>query len=374
MYFNEAPHGVERLFQLELSIRKGLICGAVVLPCITRCHGSRCTVSSSRVSIHMAELSPKRIESIYLLKAISSFFVVTLHSSFFLKEWLFYILGVGTPCFLCITGYLLYSNSMERELGKCTKWAKKTLKLSLVCSLFYIVFREIMGTGKELTLSSILCIFVNGSTISTVLWYLTALWHALLLFWLMRKYVPKLIYVFPFVFALAYMIRSHPDIICPTFDWYETHLLRCNAIVMSLPFLCTGYLIHKHKDWLLSHVKVEASLLLVMALLVGEFLLLRSKGLHDNCYFIFTYPCIVLLLLLCVKYPSFKLPVINQIGFKHSANIYYFHVAVVELGRHLELIPLKWESPIVWLACVPVSMAFNALSKLVAKCFSRQPA
>ena len=77
------------------------------------------------VASHMStQGKSKRIESLYVLKAICAFFVITIHLPTFQKI-LVPIAGVGTPCFLCITGYLLYSASKERELEKCISWAAK---------------------------------------------------------------------------------------------------------------------------------------------------------------------------------------------------------------------------------------------------------
>ncbi|MBR5523463.1 MAG: acyltransferase family protein [Akkermansia sp.] len=321
----------------------------------------------------MAQQLNKRIESIYLLKALSSFFVVVLHSGFFLMEWVYFIIGVGTPCFLCITGYLLYTNNLSRELEKCIKWAKKSFKLLLICCLLYWGFYEVMG-WKEISIMEFMLNLLHGSSICIVLWYLAALWQALLLFGLIRRYVPKLIYVFPFVFAVAYAIRTHPDVVCPSLDWYEAHFWRCNAIVMSLPFLCTGYLIRKHKEWLLSHIKVVVWLPIVLVLLLGEYLLRKHYDWPLSCYFVLTYPCIVLLLLFCVRFPSLKLPFINYVGLKHSANIYYFHIAVLGIGNSLGIWPSKWEAVMLWLLCIPVSMLFNTVMKGVSQCFTRKHA
>ena len=64
----------------------------------------------------------QRIESLYLLKAICSFFVVMIHSACWFKDNIYFILGVGTPCFLSITGYLLYSNNCSKELNKALSY------------------------------------------------------------------------------------------------------------------------------------------------------------------------------------------------------------------------------------------------------------
>lgn len=299
----------------------------------------------------------KRIESIYALKAICSFFVVIMHSEIYQREWMMFIIGVGTPCFLSITGYLLFSDSMEKEQQKCTRWAAKSFRLSLICAAIYLV--AFLSMGRKFTWWDILINLITGDRICYVLWYLTALWEALLLFALIRTYIPKLIYYLPLIFLLAYAIRIHPDIICPGLDICEQDRLRNNAIVTALPFLCTGYLVNKHKDWLLDRINIPLWLPLVVLALLGEYAARVFSGNPFGAFSILSYPCVVLLILGCIKYPQFKIPVINWIGEKHSANIYYFHVLVQVILRPASWTVFRFEAIELWLLCIPISIIFN---------------
>ena len=312
----------------------------------------------------------KRIESIYALKAISSFFVVMMHSELYQREWLMFIIGVGTPCFLSITGYLLFSDNLLREQQKCTKWAAKSFKLSLICAALYLV--AFLSMGRPFSWQDILINLISGDRICPVLWYLTALWEALLLFALIRTYIPKLIYYLPLLFLLAYAIRIHPDIICPGLNTGEQNQLRNNAIVTALPFLCTGYLVNKHKDWLLARINVSLWLPIVVIALLGEYASRVFSGSPFGAFSILTFPCVVLLILGCIKYSQFKLPVINWIGEKHSANIYYFHMLVLEILRRASWTDSRFETIEIWLLCIPISIIFNFCLSLTRRILTRQ--
>lgn len=311
----------------------------------------------------------KRIDSLYTLKAICSFFVVTIHSTFFLKGWFTFIIGVGTPCFLAITGYLLYSNSLEREQTKCTKWAAKSFKLALFC--FALYWGIAIAQGGRFSPATLLLNLVTGFEICQPMWYLTALWEALLLFWLIRKYIPKLIYYLPLLCLLTYAIRTHGDAMFPHLEHRDIVLLRCNAIVTSLPFLCIGYLIHKHKDWLLSHINIILWLPLTLIALACEENIRNAYLLPYSYTHLLSAPCVVLLLLFCVRFPRLKIPVLNYIGIHHSANIYYFHMAVFVGLAQIGVLPSRWETVLLWLACIPVSMLFNTSTKLLSSLFKR---
>ena len=293
-----------------------------------------------------------------------------MHSELYQREWMMFIIGVGTPCFLSITGYLLFSNNLEREQQKCTKWAAKSFRLSLICAVLYLAVFLFMGW--KFTWQDIIINLISGDRICPVLWYLTALWEALLLFALIRTFIPRLIYYLPLLFLLAYAIRIHPDIICPGLDIYEQNQLRNNAIVTALPFLCTGYLVNKHKDWLLACINIPLCLPLVVIALLGEYAARVFSGNPFGPFSILTYPCVVLLILGCIKYPQIKLPVINWIGEKHSANIYYFHILALEILRRASLTDSRFETLELWFLCIPISIIFNFCLSSIKRFYARQ--
>lgn len=276
----------------------------------------------------------------------------------------------GHTLFLAITGYLLYSNSLEREQQKCRKWAYKSFKLGLICATLYLVFY--LSIGKTFHWYDILINFVTGDRICLPLWYLTALWEALLLFALVRTFIPRLIYWLPVLFLLSYAIRIHPDIMCPGLGLYGQNLMRSNAIVTSLPFLCTGYLVHKHKDWLLSHINVNIWLPITIIALLGEYAFRVFQELPVGAFSLLTYPCVVMLILGCIKYPYFQIPVLNWIGEKHSANIYYFHIFVLDILCLLGVCIKSAEALQCWLLCIPVSVIFNFTLAFFSNCFSKK--
>lgn len=308
----------------------------------------------------------KKIESLYVLKAISSFFVVTIHSECLHKEWLDFIVAVGTPCFLTITGYLLFSNNCTRELEKCTKWATKLFRLSLICMAMYLTFYCPI-VNATFTWRTILINLFTGDRICFPLWYLTALWEALLLFWLIRKYIPRLISWLPLILILTYILRVYPHII--TWEFIEQYRLgltvRNNAIITSIPFLSLGYLIHKHEVFLLKHINVNVWLPVILIGLFMENQIRIAFDFPRGLFFLLSFPCIVMLMLTCIKYREFKIPFLCTIGEHHSANIYYYHMFVIAILRYKLDIASPYETVITWLLCIPISMAISFLTSRI---------
>ncbi|MBQ7022059.1 MAG: acyltransferase [Akkermansia sp.] len=317
-----------------------------------------------------AKPAKRIIESLYVLKAICAFFVISIHVTVIIPHTILQpIAGVGTPCFLCITGYLLYSANRERELGKCVAWAKKCFWLALVFNLFYAVVAYFFYPAAlyPWTLEQCLRLFVLGRGIQgSNLWYLTALWEALLVMWLILKYAPGLIRYLPLLFIIAFICRNVEAIPTLTEKYRLLYLyFRLNMFAMSLPFLATGYLIHKYQDKILNSIKVEVCLLSSFLLIFAECLVRKKTGIPCNYFFLFTYPFVVFLILLCIKYQNFTLPIIGAIGKHHSPNIYYFHGFYIWLLSSvcLPLTDSFIPSLCIYIACLPLSFGFNIISK-----------
>ena len=309
----------------------------------------------------------KRIESLYLLKAIASFFVVCIHTHLMGKSLLMFIIGIGTPCFLAITGYLLYSADREREIEKCLKWAKKSFWLAFVCNVIYAI--PCIYTDPYAYLSPSVwfkTLFVSGSDICYVLWYLTALWQGLLIFALLRKYVPRVIYILPLLYILIYLMRNSGSFLVPFI--IDIGIDR-NSILTTLPFLTIGYFIHMYQGVLVKFKYLKVIYMLTIVVAFIECLVYTKVFHYYSCLFNFTtLPLIVMSMLLCIKNPDYKLPILNEIGKKHSANIYYFHILLALYVWDLNIIK-PVQAVLVWVSAIPLSMLFEYISRRIKNHF-----
>lgn len=308
----------------------------------------------------------KRIESLYVLKAICAFFVVSIHTPI-KSEFCTILAGIGTPCFLSITGYLLFSANQERELWKCRTWALKSFWLALVFNIIYGLANVFIFDVNFLLHSKRFYVFLTlfGTGMHPVLWYLTALCEALLILYCIIKWAPKLMYALPLLFIVAYTLRNLGDGYYVEFLQLYSVTVRNTCIVTSLPFLATGYLIHKYQDVLLKSIKVNLFAPVFLVLCVVEYYLRKEFGQPLNYFYICTYPLVVLLMLLCIKYESFTVPVLGGIGKHHSPNIYYFHCLFIAFASMLNITSSNAfiYTLGLYLVCLPCSYLYNFLSQ-----------
>lgn len=315
----------------------------------------------------------KRIESLYVLKALSSLLVVIVHAELWGKSALTPLLGIATPCFLAITGFLLYSADGERELAKAAKWARKCFILSLVCNALYLSFFLLDGTPlSRFGLGNLIWNLFTGHIVSTHLWYLTAVWQGLLIMWVLRRYAPRLIAFAPLLYVIAYILRAYGKLLFPELSSDTLFILRANAVVTALPFLATGYLVHQYHEQVLSKVRILPCLAGLLLLIYGEYALRLFIHTGGSIFFICTWPLVVTLMLTCCRYRDFTLPVLGCIGREHSANVYYFHVLVLIYANRLLPGQTDWQALLVYAATLPVSILFNRLQKLMVGGFAIQ--
>lgn len=309
----------------------------------------------------------KRIESLYVLKAICAFFVISIHIPT-IKKILVPFAGVATPCFLSITGYLLYSASHEREMNKCKAWAIKSFWLAVICnSLYAVVYTYVLDVELPWTEWNFYfkTIFL-GIGISGFLWYLTALFEALLLLFLIIKYCPKLINFLPLLYIIAFIVRAYEAI--PNFyflGYFHPAFIRNTCIITSLPFLATGYLIHKHQEKLLKNINLLYAIPITLVSLVAEFYIRQNLALPSSYFMLGTYPLVVFLMLACIRNKNFDIPVLGYIGKKHSPNIYYFHGLFIMflMKNPLPTCNTYYLVLGVYLACIPCSFLYNYISE-----------
>lgn len=310
------------------------------------------------------------ISSLYLLKALCAFWVVVIHAQMWGKEALQPILGMATPCFLCITGFLLYSADKNKELSKALKWAKKALWLSVVLNLLHM--GQHLWDGVPISQYSIIGLLTNlftGIAFSTHLWYLSALWTGLLLLYVLRRYVPWLIGIAPLLYGWAHICYKWGADIFPQAEDYVLFLMRCNGLITGLPFLCTGYLVARYQGKL-----VQCRLLpvwwggcLAFLFIGGSVTALLPFKTYGWPHFAAMYAFIVLTMALCIRYRDARIPLLNEIGQYHSANIYFFHILVlIHLGRIYPEIGL-WQAPVVFVCSIPVSWCINKCTAAINK-------
>ena len=315
------------------------------------------------------------VHSLYLCKALMAFLVVLRHTTLWCREELLPLITIATPTFFCITGYFLFSASQERELSKATRWAKKGLILCLSMNLIYLLHHicdkayyhetytplmiwDAVPFGDTAVGNFILNTF-TGISYSYHLWYLSAFWVAMLLFYVLRRFLPKLLYATPLLYAWSHVCNMWGKNFFPEASDAVLFVLRCNGLGVALPFICTGYLLAKHEQLLLRIRWIPLWVALGTALLFFHVDIVKACQfrLYGWNHPVMVYTMVCLTLLLCLRYKNARVPLLNGIGQQHSANIYYTHILIYTHLVRTEYHNEDIAAIVVYLASIPLSYA-----------------
>ncbi len=257
-----------------------------------------------------------QIDSLYALKALCALFVVAIHTPLLGKPYIREILDVAVPCFFMISGFFLYTGNKVRERDKAKKWLKKVLIIYAVLTFVYLITGICQGRNF-LYMPVILKVVLFGDIISVHLWYLAALWQALIVFIFLRK--NDRLFILCLLFFLWSPIVHYVCVYLGLSNMPE-HFTR-NCFGVALPYLCAGYVISKYRYQLKKYK-------LYFCAVIACFILMK----FINWPFLMLQVILsIFVFLVALNYEGSVNKGLIWLGKYHSANIYYLHMILVPI-------------------------------------------
>ena len=197
------------------------------------------------------------VSSLYVLKALLAFFVVTCHAPILLP-WV-EIPGLTTELFFAITGYFLYSEDLGKVQSRIWKSIKKVIPIMIFLQLLYLPLAPPDWRSPIVLFNWVFMGVANFDAVH--LWYLTSLLYSLITFSLFLrctkgKYVPWL-----FLCVLGWMILGDYRYFI---DGKGESIYLFNFVSRALPFLAMGYWIRANESALLRRKWLNIYLLLLV--------------------------------------------------------------------------------------------------------------
>ena len=263
------------------------------------------------------------VSSLYVLKALLAFFVVTCHAPILLP-WV-NIPGLATELFFAITGYFLYSEDLGKIQSRIWKSIKKVIPIMIFLQLLYIPLAPPDWKSPVVLFNWAFMGIANFDAVH--LWYLTSLLYSLITFSLFirvtkGKYIPVL-----FLCVLGWMILGDYRYFI---DGKDGSIYLFNFISRALPFLAMGYWIRANESALLQRKWLNIYIVL-WVLSCSENLLVYtlSQGQADGGL-VEIFPLRFAFFMLIISYKELGQGTwLETIGDKYSGNIYYYHMAVI---------------------------------------------
>ena len=267
------------------------------------------------------------VSSLYVLKALLAFVVVTCHSPLVLP-WV-HIPGFVVELFFAITGYYLYTADLGKVQSRIWKSVKKVIPIIFILQVFYnLIVPPGFGPITSSYWLYIQWIFMGFSTFdSGHLWYLTALLLGLLCFGgylriMKGRRVPLLfLLILPWIFIGPYRMLL--------FDKPES-IFVFNFLTRAVPFLAMGYWVRANEENLLKYRWINIFFLVLTLMGIECLVTWCLSGYKYAASAIALFPMPFAAFMLMLSYKSLGQGTwLETIGEKYSGNIYYFHMAVI---------------------------------------------
>ena len=278
-------------------------------------------------SIPVEGAKPKSVSSLYVLKALLAFVVVTCHSPLVLP-WV-HIPGFVVELFFAITGYFLYTADLGKVQSRIWKSVKKVIPIIAILQVFYtLIFPPNIGSITSEYWRYLQWVFLGfNNYVTGHLWYLSAVLFGLLFFGgylriMKGRRVPLLfLLILPWIFIGPYRMLL--------FGKPESAFV-FNFLTRAVPFLAMGYWVKANEIRLLSYRWINL-FFLVLTLMGIECLVtwcLSGYAYAASAIALFPMPFAAFMLMLSYKGLG-QGTWLETIGEKYSGNIYYFHIAVI---------------------------------------------
>lgn len=287
-------------------------------------------------------------------------------SSWGANNYTYPLLGLAVPCFFTISGYFLFSGDSQKECAKSKKQLKKALCYLVFFSAIYGCF-FMLYCGTRYVWQTPVLIFATGQGICAHLWYLAAMWQAMLLFRILRRFIHRFVFIIPILILLQAALHEAILLI-----WAPTHTFNL-LFFAALCYILDGYVIHQYERQLTNTPSWIPAVLLIFCIMPYE-----AWGFLPENDLLFTTFFRALgsfsIVLFCIKHKDIGCRTLSCIGEKHSANIYFYHVLIVMLLSdsalkffHLDI--SSYAAYLTYLLGIPFSYGIQVFSSAASRSF-----
>lgn len=277
---------------------------------------------------------PKEIHSLYILKAFCALIVVLIHMPPFislLDMSIFSPFGfIVVPLFYMVTGYFLYSPSPQQVASRAIKSSRKVLLTTILLNVAYLIPLLLNDKMPIQSVEDVLLLIFQGSTIQGVLWYMTALfWALLFIYALCRWGLSRLLLWFLWLIPIGILCTRYAFVLGHSGAIY----LELTVYGLSLPYILLGYAIKKYEEKLLVFPWEILSWLFFFLSVLEVFVL---DAIQPGTWgrYIFTPIWCTSLFMWCLQNPTFgENSYMAKVGKVYAGNIYYWHILVAFVIR-----------------------------------------
>lgn len=276
---------------------------------------------------------PVPISSLYVLKSLFAFLVVTCHVPLDITgHWLEPVARGAVSVFFLISGYFLYAPSLAKSCQRAIRSFRNIVPIYILVSVFYWLWLLPNNGNLMNSWQSVVVWLTTGAMFSGHLWYLVAMLQALIVLALVFKSRQVwLIYLFPALSVFGLLGSQYGFLISSEHKDYVYNVY--NVVCYGLPCMSAGYLVRKFEDRLLAMGDWLYALVIIIGLLYLERWVLEMTGhTYASGAYLGSYLFAGVIFVVALQHKSLgQGSLMEHIGMCYSGNIYYFHIALSTL-------------------------------------------
>lgn len=320
----------------------------------------------------------QRNYSIDNLKFICAVLIIFLHTGFRGHDAILPLTRCAVPCFLMISGYLLYGeNGIGQE--RLRRNIRHIAHIILWYTLLFFVVKEIMAIAHGTLFVPSLrqwayFIVLNDNPFGFHLWYLGAYLYVLLIMLIIdrHKWWETMLVAIPFlllgdlVFGKYSLVLLHHEF---------PYVFVRNFLFVGIPYFMIGIWIKKHIDKLLSInrcIYLGGVIVFSVTSIVEKQILLFLDASPAREHYISTTFLAVCLFLFVLSFKNVRNSVISKLGEMDSLYIYMFHpLFIITLPMAIKRMPsfadvgYQYAAPLIVLSLTIVLTIFLRKIKII---------
>ena len=274
----------------------------------------------------------KRNYSIDILKFACAVLVVFLHTDFKYHEVILPLTRCAVPCFLMISGFLLYSDGEGIGQERLKRNIRHILHITLWATLLFAIVKEgmVMLHGKLFIPSVrqwISFIVLNDNPFGYHLWYLGAYIYVLVVMLFIDKHSlwKPMFCVTPFL-LIGDLVFGKYSLLLLNHEFPYVYVR--NFLFVGIPYFALGCIIKKHMALLARvscHVYSGGVILFSMTSIIEKTVLLNLDKSPAREHYLSTTFLAICLFMAIAQYKRPKPNLLSRIGEHDSLYIYIFH-------------------------------------------------
>lgn len=315
----------------------------------------------------------KRLHSIDSLKFLCAVLVIFLHVHTPYQEYILPLTRCAVPCFLIISGYLIYSDDRMKLEGHLKKGICRMFQILVWSTLLFAAVKFLFAFKNNdfsfLNLKTLAkFVLLNENPFGFHLWYIGAYLYALVIIYFSVK-GNKLKYIWwsvPILLMLDLCLGKYSLVL-----WHKEFpfILVRNFLCVGLPYFSIGMLLKQWKEQMLGFrylqiLALGGVILFSLTSLAENRMLIELHANATRDHYISSTLLAISLFILFLSMTQAKTNVLSMSGEKDSLYIYIFHPLFMTLFSTVnKYLPNLWQELYLYLAPVIILTATIIFSR-----------